>query len=63
MLLYYAKACAAHMLVSSVMEEDNFCALKTKWCIRKESRFPTMSEEEMAVISSVFVPSNIAENT
>ena len=47
------------------MEDQDFRSpKKKKRCTRKpESRFPTMSEEEIAEISKVFVPSNTAKNT
>ena len=47
------------------MEENaDFRPPKKKRCTRKpETRFPTMSEEEMAEISKVFVPANTAKNT
>ena len=47
------------------MEDQDFRSpKKKKRCARKlESRFPTMSEEEIAEISKVFVPSNTAKNT
>ena len=46
------------------MEDQDFRSPKKKRCARKlESRFPTMSEEEIAEISKVFVPSNTAKNT
>ena len=52
-------------LVSSAIEEDDFRSpKKKKRCTRKvESRFPTMSDEEMVEISKVFVPSNTVKNT
>ena len=64
MLLYYVKARAGHVIVSSAMEEDDFHSSKKKrWTRKVESRFPTMSEEEMAEISKLFVPSNTVKNT
>ena len=62
--LYPGYAIVALLLVLA-MEEDNVCSpKKKKRCTRKvESRFPTMSEEEMAEISTVFVPSNTVKNT
>jgi hypothetical protein len=47
------------------MEEDaDFRPPKKKRCTRKpETQFLTMSEEEMAEISKVFVPANTAKNT
>ena len=46
------------------MEDQDFRSPKKKRCTRKpESHFPTMSDEEIAEISKVFVPSNTAKNT
>ena len=46
------------------MEDQDFRSTKKKRCTRKpESDFPTMSEEEIAEISKVLVPSNTAKNT